>query len=121
MLVGRGDANLSNRVFPFSKKVERGGPPEKALAELADQVVARGVKEIDGDVVADDSYFAPARFPSGWTVDDTVWSYGAAVSAIAVNDNYHDARGSPRRRGGRAARSSPRAAVRTSIRCATTR
>ena len=43
----------------------------------------RGVKEIDGDVVADDSYLAPARFPSGWTVDDTVWSYGAAVSAIA--------------------------------------
>ena len=27
------------------------------------------------------------RFPSGWTVDDTVWSYGAAVSAIAVNEN----------------------------------
>jgi len=27
------------------------------------------------------------RFPSGWTVDDMLWSYGAAVSAIAVNDN----------------------------------
>ena len=40
-----------------------------------------------GDVVADDSYFVLARFPSGWTVDDTVWSYGAAVSAIAVNEN----------------------------------
>ena len=50
-------------------------------------MVRRGVKQIDGDIVADDSYLAPARFPSGWTVDDTVWSYGAAVSAIAVNDN----------------------------------
>ena len=45
------------------------------------------MKQIRGDIVADDSYFALQRFPSGWTVDDTVWSYGAAVSAIAVNDN----------------------------------
>ena len=87
VLVGRGDANLSNRVFPLPKQGQRDGPPEKALAELADQVVRRGLKQIDGDVVADDSYLAPARFPSGWTVDDTVWSFGAAVSAIAVNDN----------------------------------
>jgi serine-type D-Ala-D-Ala carboxypeptidase/endopeptidase (penicillin-binding protein 4) len=87
VLVGRGDANLSNRVFPYTKQGQREGPSEKALAELADQVARRGVKQIEGDVVADDSYLAPDRFPSGWTVDDTVWSYGGAVSAIAVNDN----------------------------------
>jgi D-alanyl-D-alanine carboxypeptidase/D-alanyl-D-alanine-endopeptidase (penicillin-binding protein 4) len=50
-------------------------------------VVARGVKEITGDVVADDSLFQHEKFPSGWLVDDILWSYGAAVSAIAVNDN----------------------------------
>lgn len=87
VLIGRGDANLSNRKFPYSKNVERDGPPEKILAELADAVAARGVKEIDGDIVADDSLFLPERFPDGWTVDDMLWSYGAAVSAIAVNDN----------------------------------
>ena len=87
VLTGRGDANLSNRKFPYEKKVERDGPPERALAALADSVVARGVKEIDGGVVADDSLFQLERFPSGWTIDDMLWSYGAAVSAIAVNDN----------------------------------
>jgi serine-type D-Ala-D-Ala carboxypeptidase/endopeptidase (penicillin-binding protein 4) len=87
VLTGRGDANLSNRKFPYEKKVERDGPPEKALAALADAVVARGVKEIEGSVVGDDSFFQPERFPSGWTIDDMLWSYGAAVSAIAVNDN----------------------------------
>jgi D-alanyl-D-alanine carboxypeptidase/D-alanyl-D-alanine-endopeptidase (penicillin-binding protein 4) len=87
VLVGRGDANLSNRVFPFTKNGERSGPTDKALAELAGQVVAHGVKQIRGDVVADDTYFVLARYPSGWTVDDTVWSYGAAVSAIALNEN----------------------------------
>ena len=45
------------------------------------------MKEISGDVVADDSLFQPERFPSGWAIDDMLWSYGAAVSAIAVNDN----------------------------------
>jgi serine-type D-Ala-D-Ala carboxypeptidase/endopeptidase (penicillin-binding protein 4) len=87
ILTGRGDANLSNRKFPYDKKVERDGPSDKALAALADAVAARGVKEIGGNVVADDSLFAPERFPSGWTIDDMLWSYGAAVSAIAVNDN----------------------------------
>lgn len=87
VLVGRGDGNLSNRVFPYTKQGQRDGPPEKVLAQIADELARRGVKQIDGDVVADDSYLASARFPSGWTVDDTVWSYGAAVSAIAVNDN----------------------------------
>jgi serine-type D-Ala-D-Ala carboxypeptidase/endopeptidase (penicillin-binding protein 4) len=87
VLVGRGDANLSNRRFPYDKKAEREGPPEKVLAELADAAVARGVKRIEGDVIADDSLFQAERFPSGWTVDDMLWSYGAAVSAIAVNGN----------------------------------
>ena len=87
VLTGRGDANLSNRKFPYGKKEEREGPPEKVFAEFADAVAARGVKEITGDVIADDSMFQHEKFPSGWLVDDILWSYGAAVSAIAVNDN----------------------------------
>jgi D-alanyl-D-alanine carboxypeptidase/D-alanyl-D-alanine-endopeptidase (penicillin-binding protein 4) len=87
VLIGRGDANLSNRIFPYVKKPEREGPSEKVLAEFADAVIARGVKEITGDVVADDSLFQPERFPGGWMIDDMQWSYGAAVSAIVVNDN----------------------------------
>jgi D-alanyl-D-alanine carboxypeptidase/D-alanyl-D-alanine-endopeptidase (penicillin-binding protein 4) len=87
VLTGRGDANLSNREFPYGKKEEREGPPEKVLAEFAGSVAARGVKEITGDVIADDSMFQHEQFPSGWLVDDILWSYGAAVSAIAVNDN----------------------------------
>jgi serine-type D-Ala-D-Ala carboxypeptidase/endopeptidase (penicillin-binding protein 4) len=85
--VGRGDPNLSNRKFPFDTKEEFDGPPEKVLAELADGVVARGVKEIVGDIVGDDSYFPRERYPDGWEIDDMVWEYGAAISAIVVDDN----------------------------------
>jgi len=86
-LVGRGDPNLSNRKFPFVQKEEFDGPPEKVLAELADALAAKGVREISGDIVGDDSYFPRERYPNGWEVDDMVWEYGAAVSAIVVDDN----------------------------------
>ena len=87
VLVGRGDPNLSNRKFPYELKEEFDGPPEKALAELADALVAKGLKEISGDVIGDDSYFPRERYPSGWEIDDIVWEYGAAISAIVVDDN----------------------------------
>jgi len=87
VLVGRGDPNLSNRKFPYELKEEFDGSPGRVLAELADALVAKGVKSISGDVVGDDSYFAPERYPSGWEIDDMVWQYGAAISAIVVNDN----------------------------------
>jgi serine-type D-Ala-D-Ala carboxypeptidase/endopeptidase (penicillin-binding protein 4) len=87
ILVGRGDPNLSNRKFPFELKEEFDGPPERALAELADAVVARGVREVTGDVVGDDSYFPRERYPNGWEIDDMVWEYGAPISAIVVDDN----------------------------------
>jgi len=55
--------------------------------ELADAVVAKGIKEISGDVIGDDSYFPRERYPNGWEIDDMVWEYGAAISAIVVDDN----------------------------------
>jgi serine-type D-Ala-D-Ala carboxypeptidase/endopeptidase (penicillin-binding protein 4) len=87
VLVGRGDPNLSNRRFPFELKEEFDGPPERVLMELADALVARGVKEISGDVIGDDSYFPRERYPNGWEIDDMVWEYGAAISSIVVDDN----------------------------------
>jgi len=90
VLVGRGDPNLSNRKFPYEKKEERDGPPEKVLAELADAAVAHGLKQIEGGIVADDSYFDYERYPSGWSIDDMLWGYGAPVSALCINDNTFD-------------------------------
>src|SRR5438105_12013229 len=86
-LAGRGDPNLSNRKFPYELKEELDGPPQKVLVELADALVTKGVKEISGDVVGDDSYFPRERYPNGWEIDDMVWEYGAAVSAIIIDDN----------------------------------
>jgi D-alanyl-D-alanine carboxypeptidase/D-alanyl-D-alanine-endopeptidase (penicillin-binding protein 4) len=87
ILVGRGDPNLSNRKFPYDTKEEFEGPPERVLSELVDQLVIHGVKQVSGDVIGDDSYFPRERYPDGWEIDDIVWEYGAAISAIVLNDN----------------------------------
>jgi serine-type D-Ala-D-Ala carboxypeptidase/endopeptidase (penicillin-binding protein 4) len=85
--VGRGDPDLSNRKFPYAGKVEHEGPTEKVLAEMVDEAVAKGLKEVDGDIVADDSYFPYDPYPAGWNVGDLYFTFGAPVSAIAFNDN----------------------------------
>lgn len=87
VLVGRGDPNLSGRALPFNLKTERPFPPTHVLEEIADQVVARGVKVIDGDLVADDSFFVYERYGEGWALGDLVWQSGAPVSALAINDD----------------------------------
>jgi D-alanyl-D-alanine carboxypeptidase/D-alanyl-D-alanine-endopeptidase (penicillin-binding protein 4) len=87
ILVGRGDPNLSGRVLPYNRKTERTTPHLKMLEDLADQVVQRGVKRVDGDIIGDDTFYAFERFGTGWSQDDLMWEYGAPVSALTVNDN----------------------------------
>ncbi len=87
LLVGRGDPTLSGREMPYSMRTQRGTDPVKVLEQLADELVQKGVKYVDGDVVADDSYFAFERYGEGWSQDDLVWAEGAPVSALTINDN----------------------------------
>src|SRR5581483_11469894 len=87
VLVGRGDPNLSGRELPYNMRTQRDADPVRVLERLADELVQKGVKYVDGDVVADDSYFAFERYGEGWSQDDLVWPDGAPVSALTVNDN----------------------------------
>jgi len=87
VLVGRGDPNLSGRELPYDLRTQRNDDPIQALESLADALVQKGVKFIDGDIVADDSYFAFERYGEGWSQDDLVWADGAPVSALTINDN----------------------------------
>jgi D-alanyl-D-alanine carboxypeptidase/D-alanyl-D-alanine-endopeptidase (penicillin-binding protein 4) len=87
LLVGRGDPNLSGRQLPYNLHTQRDADSVRVLEKLADELVQKGVKYVDGDVVADDSYFAFERYGEGWSQDDLVWPDGAPVSALTVNDN----------------------------------
>ena len=87
VLVGRGDPNLSGRELPYNLRTERNDHPIQVLEQLADALVQKGVKYVDGNIIADDSYFAFERYGEGWSQDDLVWADGAPVSALTINDN----------------------------------
>src|SRR5437764_1807944 len=87
ILVGRGDPTLSGRELPYNMRTQRDADPSRVLEQLADGLVQKGVKYVDGDIVADDSYFAFERYGEGWSQDDLVWPDGAPVSALTINDN----------------------------------
>ena len=93
ILYGRGDPNLSARfelnsegkLNPIDNYLAADKIP--AIEKLADQMQSRGIKNINGDVIADDSYFATDAFGAGWEWDDLMFYYGAPISSLTVNDN----------------------------------
>src|SRR6476646_766780 len=76
VLIGRGDPNLSGRTLPYNLRTERVLSPTHVLEELADQIVTKGVKIIDGDIIADDTFFPFQRYGEGWSQDDLMWEWG---------------------------------------------
>jgi D-alanyl-D-alanine carboxypeptidase/D-alanyl-D-alanine-endopeptidase (penicillin-binding protein 4) len=82
VIYGRGDPSLAARF--------NDGDYFKGINELADRIVAAGVKRVKGDLVGDESYFNGAPLGSGWEWEDLTWSYGAPVSALNINDNALD-------------------------------
>jgi serine-type D-Ala-D-Ala carboxypeptidase/endopeptidase (penicillin-binding protein 4) len=87
VLVGRGDANLGNRVLPYHLQTERKGPYDAVIQQLADQVKSRGVREVTGNLIVDDRYFVYEPYGDNWGIEDMVWGYGAPVTAVTFNDN----------------------------------
>lgn len=85
-LVGTGDSNLSARAIPY-RMGPATGDPLAAIADLAGQVAAHGVKRVEGDIVGDDTWYVWEPYAEGWSIDDPQFEYGAPVSALTVNDN----------------------------------
>ena len=85
-LVGGGDATLSGRALPYDPKATP-GEPLAALDELAEQAWQSGLRRVEGDVVGDDTAYVWEPFPEGWAQGDTLFGYGAPVSALMLHDN----------------------------------
>lgn len=68
--IGGGDPSLSGREYPYNKSAPASavysfGPME----DLADQLIARGLKRIEGNVAGDDRRYVWEPQPGGWSSD----------------------------------------------------
>ncbi|HEV2687377.1 MAG TPA: D-alanyl-D-alanine carboxypeptidase/D-alanyl-D-alanine-endopeptidase [Bryobacteraceae bacterium] len=88
IFLGGGDPSLSGRAYPYQNHSTSGGEFSfHAVDELVNQLVARGLKRVDGDIVGDDRRYVWSPYADGWSFGDAAWEYGAPVSALIVDDN----------------------------------
>ena len=97
VLHGSGDATFDSGLFPYLSPAERKiqptsdnlpkSDPLQAIDELANDVANARITHITGDIVGDDTLWPWEPYATGWELDDTVWGYGAPVSALTVHDN----------------------------------
>jgi len=78
---GLGDPTLGSRFFNKKEEVQQ------FLEEWVDFIEEKGIKSINGKVLADGSAFGYHGAPDGWSWSDMGNYYGAGASACAVYDN----------------------------------
>jgi len=81
ILYGRGAPDL----VASSKDENRG-----SLEKLAEDLYARGVRSVGGNVIGDESYFRGSSLGDGWQWTDLQWYFGAEASALSINGNEVD-------------------------------
>lgn len=81
IVVGGGDPLISGR---FRSSVT------DVLALWADSLSSRGIKEIRGKLIADNSLFSQPELGAGWSWDDLSYWYACPTSALSFNDNCVD-------------------------------
>jgi serine-type D-Ala-D-Ala carboxypeptidase/endopeptidase (penicillin-binding protein 4) len=96
VIYGVGDANISPRHIPYENSAQHKARlaamnqgdenPIGKMLLLANGIAAK-TKEIDGDIVGDDTMWPSEPYANDWSIDDAVWGYGAPVSALTINDN----------------------------------
>ena len=78
VLYGRGAPDLVSH----SNDESRG-----SLAKLAEDLYARGIRHVTGNLIGDESYFRGDSLGDGWQWTDLQWYFGAEASALSVNGN----------------------------------
>jgi D-alanyl-D-alanine carboxypeptidase/D-alanyl-D-alanine-endopeptidase (penicillin-binding protein 4) len=97
-----GDLIVSGRGDPSWKARPRRGDFWATFEPFVAAIKQAGVRRIDGDIVADTTYFRAPAYGSGWVIDDLNDDYGAELSAITLEENYVDLRVRPAAVPGRA-------------------
>ena len=91
VIYGRGDPGYSDHCY--GTRTQGSGACDSlwtGIDALADDLVARGLKRVEGAIVGDGSYFEPHLTHGAWEQYDLNWWYAAPVSGLGFNDNSVD-------------------------------
>lgn len=79
---GSGDPTISGRFFKGNRLA--------VFKMWADSLKEKGIRQIKGKIIGDESYFSGPALGDGWNWDDEPYWYSAKISALALNDNCVD-------------------------------
>lgn len=84
ILKGFGDPVLGSSRYP-------GYGPEAVFSQIKTMLADMGIRQIQGDIICDDSYYDYQVHPGGWPVNDIGNYYGAGVWGLNWRENQFDA------------------------------
>ena len=87
VLAGRGDPNPERRLYDPEEEDLPIRESSPFIEGIVDQLQERGIRRVEGDVVADATFFLDEPHGGDWEREDMFWHYGAPSSALAVFEN----------------------------------
>lgn len=91
IVYGTGDPGISDRFYPDRNSV---------FDQLADQLLSKGIRTVEGDLVGDASLLPGPVRPTGWDAADLNDHFAPGVSALSFNENVVSIRIEPAPRSG---------------------
>lgn len=82
MVVGRGDPTINGEFY--------NGDPLFLFEEWYQLLDSLGVRQIDGNLIAQTGFFDDVPYPKGWEWDDLSYYYAPEISALSFNSNVVD-------------------------------
>lgn len=82
IIKGSGDPSISGDLYDEDRYY--------AFKQFVDQLKAKGIESIDGNLIADVSLFDDQLYPKGWDWYDFSFYYGVQISPLSFNNNAVD-------------------------------
>lgn len=82
LIRGAGDPSIDGTMYD--------GDRFHVFREFKHTLDSLGIREVEGDIIGNDSYLEQQPYPKGWSWDDLSYYYAVEINALSFNDNCVD-------------------------------